>query len=566
MSRTAFVGVLLTVLATAGCVTLPDNGGLEAERRDVLPSATGIRYAPPGPSRGESAEEIVRGFLEAMLASPVQTSTARAFLTERAANGWRPQQRVVVYGSLSETDDAVPGDLTLADAAWVDAAGRWRGALPEDQRRVRLGLVRDDGEWRIDSLPDALLARRSWFTREYVQRDVHFLDPALSVLVPEPVFVPRGGQLATSLVRCLLAGPTDPAAPWLVNRLGGLRLAEGAVTVTRGTARVDLTGEAALAGPEARTQLAAQLAWALRQVVGVRTFEVRIDDTPLTLAGGLTEIPVGHGALLDPAVASASDGLFGLVHGTPVRVEGDVAEPFGGPAWPEHPLRDLSVDLDARRAAGVGKDGHEVRVAPLDAAGPATTVEGQDFAHPGWDGAGRAWLLDRRTSGATVSVVVGRKQTTVSVPGVSGRRVTDLLVSRDGTRLLAAVRAGSRRSTVVESRLHWSGATVAASPATAVASTPGLRDLAWDGPTRVIALTARGRVAQVRWLSLDGTPEDVREALPVDTIFDDVRRVVSSGADREPAWAETTEGALISTGPVREAAPAVAVDALTWVG
>lgn len=563
--RTALAGVLLAVLASAGCVSLPDNGAVEADHGAAPTADSGIRYVPPGPVPGASARAVVSGFLDAMLASPVQTSTAREFLTARAAEGWQPQQRVIVYGRVDAAAGAAPGDLTLADADWVDGDGRWRGALPADERRIHLGLVRDKGEWRIDALPDALLARRSWFTREYGQFAVHFLDPTRSILVPEPVFEPRGGQLATALVRSLLDGPPDPAAPWLVNRLQDLRLADGAVTVAGGVARIDFTGQAELGTPGARADLAAQLAWALRQVDGVRTFEVRINDTPLTLEGGLTEIPVGRGSQLDPADASASDGLFGLVAGHPVRLDGASAQPVEAKVWHGLRLRDIGVDLDGRRAAGVRDDGREVRIAPLDTAGSPTTVRGEDFAHPAWDAAGRTWLLDRRTSGAVVSVVVGGRPVAVPILGVSGRDVRDLLVSRDGTRLIAAVRQGGH-DVVAVSRLYWSSDAVHASPATPIADARGLRDLAWSGPSLVVALTERGGVAQLRWVSLDGAPDDVREALPVDTIFDDVRRVVSSGADGEPAWAVTAKGVLIGTGPVRADAPQADVQALTGVG
>ncbi|MDO7867471.1 GerMN domain-containing protein [Nocardioides jiangxiensis] len=562
--RTAVAGLLLALLTTGGCASLPDSGGVEAQEGDALPSDAGIRYVPPGPLPGATPEAVVSGFLDAMLASPVQTSTAREFLTADAAAGWRPQQRVVVYGGVAGTPGGAPGDLTLADTAWVDAGGRWRGELPAAERRVRLGLVREKGQWRISALPDALLVRRTWFVREYGQFDVHFLDPGRSVLVPEPVFEPRGGQLATALVRSLLAGPPDPAAPWLLNRLAELRLSEGAVTVTDGVAELDFTGPAPTS-PGGRTELAAQLAWTLRQVPGVRTFEVRVDDTPLTLEGGLTEIPVGSAGRFDPAGADASDGLFGLVGGRPARVDGATATPVSGRSWRSLRLRELSVDLRGTAAAGVSDDGREVRIGSLDAAGQVTTVHGSDLAHPAWDAAGRTWLLDRRTSGAVVTVAVGSRLAVVAVPGVSGRDVADLLVSRDGTRLVAAVRTG-RRSTVVVSRLQWRSGGVTASPAVTIAEASGLRDLAWSGPTTVVALTEGRGVGQVRWLSLDGSPDDVREALPVDTIFDDVRRVVSSGAEGEPAWVVTASGDLVGTGPVREPAPVARATALTWAG
>jgi Lipoprotein LpqB beta-propeller domain/Sporulation and spore germination len=557
---TALLGVLL---AASGCVTLPDGGDVRAQPGDALPADEGIRYLPPGPAPGASSTGIVTGFLDAMLASPVQTSTAREFLTERAADTWQPQQRVIVYDDVAAPAAAMPGRLVLDGAAWVDASGRWRGALPAAERRVHLSLTQEDGEWRIAGLPDALLARRSWFSREYGQFQVHFLAPDRESLVPEPVFVPRGGQLATSLVRALLAGP--PAASGVVTRLRDLALVDGAVTIKDGTARIDLTGSAELPTPEARNELAAQLTWTLQQVPGLRTLQVRIDDTPLTLEGGLTEIPILHGALLDPSIAEASNGLFGLVDGRPARVTSGEGEPIGGPWSSAYRLRDVSIDLAASNAAGVRADGRAVRIAPLAVDGTTTEVSGEDFAHPAWDRAGRAWLLDRRASGAGVTAVVGGRLVAVTVPGVSGRQVIDLLVSRDGTRLVAAVRAGGR-DTVVVSRVRWSGRRVAASPARRIAGAPSVRDLAWEGPDEVLVLSGDRAVSRVRWLSLDGAPDDLREAPPVDTIVADVRRLVASGTEDTPAWAVAADGSLIGIGRTREQRAARGIAMLTWVG
>lgn len=556
---------LAAVLATGGCVTLPEGGGVRDQPGDVTTTGAGIRYAPPGPAPGAAPRAIVTGFLDAMGASPVQTSTAREFLTEEAAEGWEPQRRTVVYDGISSFTRDAPGDLTLTGAAWLDEAGRWRGELPSGEERVRLRLEREAGEWRIAGLPDALLARRSWFGGEYGQFQVHFLDPAYGVLVPEPVFAPRGDQLATSLVRALLAGPPDPDAPWLATRLDGLRLADGAVTVRDGTARVDLAGEARLPTPASRTELAAQLAWTLRQVPGVRTFQVRFGDTPLTLEGGLTDIPVSAGPLLDPAVATASKVLFGVREGRPVRVTPDSIAAIDGPDAPAYALREVSVDLEETRRAEVSADGHQVRFAALDGSGPVTVVRGDDFAHPAWDRSARAWLLDRRTTGASVSVVAGGRQRMVRVPGVSGARVTDLLVSRDGTRLVAAVRTGGRDE-VVESRLRWSDDGLEVSPARLVATFVGVRDLGWEGPTHVVVLTSDDDLSEVTWLSLDGAPADLRDSPPADTIFDDVRTLVSSGSSGQPVWAVTAKGALVRVGPTPGEASPRGVTQLTPVG
>lgn len=556
---------LLVCLALGGCVGLPDDGRVRTQPGDVVPADAGVHYVPPPPMPDATPAEVVAGFLDAMLASPVQVSAAQAWLTSSATARWHPERRVIVYDDAELTTAAEAATVTLRGARWVDDHGRWRGALSAREAVLHLPLEQEAGGWRIAAAPDALVVRRDWFARHYQQHQVHFLDPLRRVLVPEPVFVPGGDQLATTLVRSLLAGPPDPDAAWLGNRLDDLELAGGTVTVARGVARVALTGTPDLPDPEARTELAAQLAWTLRQVPSIRTIAVRIDDNPLTLEGGLTEIPVGYGALLDPAGASVSNGLFGLLKGRPARLVGGTAEPIAGPLGTAYDLREVSIDLSATKGAGVRADGREARIATLDVPGTVVTVPGEDFAHPAWDGAGRVWLLDRRAAGTVVRVVVDGKVSEVDVPGVTGRQVDDALVSRDGSRLVAGVRDKGGAARLVVSRIRSTPAGVTASPARTITTVTGLRDLAWQG-SRVLVLTGEPGVARVRWLSIDGAPDDLRDAPVVDTIFGDVRSLLGSGAEGTPAWARAADGTAYAIGSERAELEVGTLTRPTYVG
>ena len=65
----------------------------------------------------------------------------------------------------------------------------------------------EDGEWRISEPPPYLIVPQSWFAQRFRQVSLYFFDPSATVLVPEPVFVPRGRQFASSLVNGLLQVP-----------------------------------------------------------------------------------------------------------------------------------------------------------------------------------------------------------------------------------------------------------------------------------------------------------------------------------------------------------------------
>ena len=189
-----------------------------------------------------------------------------------------------------------------------------------------------------------------------------------------------------------------------------------------------------------------QFAWALRQVPSISEIRITVDGQPLPLPGGTTEFSVNTGANYDPAGSYALGELYGLSGGFAVRVlDGEAQRRLDGPfGQRQYGLRDVSVDLDASQIAGVTSDRQRVilsSVTGADGLRPRTVLsEGVDILHPAWDKPHRMWVVDRRPDGAVVSVVVDGRIAGVDVPGITGKDVIDFLVSRDGTRIVAAIR------------------------------------------------------------------------------------------------------------------------------
>ncbi|UMG93174.1 MtrAB system histidine kinase MtrB [Nocardioides sp. TF02-7] len=203
----ALVAVLVAALL-GGCVGLPEEGPVVEARlgtdRD-LESASEIDARPPAP--GASRVEVVNGFLEAMMAWPVNTSVAREYLSTAAAEEWRPRGTLVYSDLLPYREDGSTVTVRLRDATRLDESGGWQGPAPEPQRSLDFRLTVEDGEFRILDPIDTLVVRATWFQRRYRQVALYYFDATGRVLVPEPVFVPAGDQLATSLVSALVAGP-----------------------------------------------------------------------------------------------------------------------------------------------------------------------------------------------------------------------------------------------------------------------------------------------------------------------------------------------------------------------
>jgi hypothetical protein len=569
---------VLVSLLTGGCVQLPDSGPVrEGEEQDESVVDDGFRFEPRPPARGESATEIVQHFLDAMTANPISTSVARQFLSESAASSWSPGRRMITYSSQSTPTGISRVHVALTDAHWLNARGIWQGDLPPDQSQLTLPMVTQDGEWRIGEVPDAMIVPDTWFQARYRQVSLYFLDESAEILVPEPVFVPRGRQQSTALIRGLLSGPPAELrrnSPSFFPQ--GTALDDVSVPVSEdGVAEVSLRGDLGSMNPESLELMTGQIAWTLRQDPAVRKFRISIGGTPVTLAGGETEFDVERDAHLDPAGADAGPGLFGLRNGRMVSGAESTVKPVAGRfGRTAYGLRDVSVDLPGETVAGVGTHGSSLFLTAVDDPGDLVTrlVSGAtDLAHPAWDAAGRLWVLDRRREGAAVSVVIGGRLRSIDVQGISGRPVTDFLVSRDGSRMVAAIDR-PQGDVVVVSRLVQTVEGIRATRARVIENGDGkrlqIRDLGWHSPTEILVLNSLApRLSEIRTVSVDGSPATGRGASPTELLRGNARALLSAPVADLPAWVVLADGQLVELAPVGGATePADGVVALTHVG
>lgn len=512
-------GAVLVVLAAvlSGCIGLPREGPIvdaevAGQRDEDRASSIDARSPRPGASR----LEIVNGFLEAMMAWPISTSTAKQYLTADAAEEWSPDSTVIYTDLATPREDGSSVAIRMRDATLLDGSGGWRGALPPDRSTLRFRLTVEDGEFRILDPVDALVVRTTWFQQRYRQASLYFFDPTAEVLVPEPVFVPVGETFATNLVAGLLAGP--PA------RLRGIvttfippSLSMGlSVPVDEGIATLDLRGDAPQLSSTAAELMLAQLAATLRQEPSITALQVAIDGEELDSPGAAGRYEVSAADEFDPADIGATGILYGiqrgrLVSGTP----GDLISVEGPPSRERRRFASAAVSPVDDQVAAVATDLTEVVIGPLWSAGNAkpaeSVVEGTRFTQPSWDASGRLWLLDRTRRGARVLVHDGgREAREVDVPQVTGSDARRILVSRDGTRLVALVdeRGGD---VVTAARVVLDGAR--GKVAQVVESTVIHRldgraaiDLAWTGAAEIAVLTpARpGELFEVETVSADG--------------------------------------------------------------
>ncbi|HEX6249752.1 MAG TPA: LpqB family beta-propeller domain-containing protein [Nocardioidaceae bacterium] len=533
------LALVVGLALVAGCVSLPQGGGVSTRPGDgpAGQSVGTFDYTPSGPRPGSPPVAIVYDFLRAMQAAPQSTAVARKFLTDEARAGWFPERATLIYGSpplVTGSEGAMR--LSLRQTVQLDDRGTWLGQVGDGgDVDYGLQLVRERGEWRISNPPDALLIPQSHFESRYQQYFVYYFDPTGRVLVPEPTYLPFGEQAATLLVRRLQRGPDPRLDGVLRTYVPASNKYVFSVPVTAaGVADVEMPEQLLQLGEEDRQMAFAQLAWTLRQVTGVVSMRVTVDDVPIDVRGAGSPQSVSSWSELDPSIHWASQELFGLREGRAVALSPDAEEVVAGFGATEYALRDVAVDLAGELLAGVTEDGTTVVRAPRgrstdDPPGPEETevlYSGSDVLKPSWNVFDELWVVDRTATGAAVTVVSEDGSSRVSAPGLEGEDVTAFVVSRDGSRLVAAVSGRSGDQLVVSRVRRGPGGRVRGmTPATelplAQRGVDEIRDLAWRSPGTLVVLTApTPESAQVLLALLDGSP-----ALPdVDTTAEVLRR------------------------------------------
>jgi hypothetical protein len=522
------------------------------------PPVVGVERRAQPPQEGDSPQNIVNGFLQAMTAFPVNIQVARSFLATGEADAWDPSQRTITYqGPYSPTGT---GDVTvrLNDAHWLDARGTWRGELGTGARRLRFSLALENAEWRIASAPNAFIIPDDWFQDHYTQASAFYLDPTANILVPEPIFVPAD-QLAPALVRALLDGP-GPSMDDVSRTFVPTGLTPGlSVPVSAdGVATILLDGEVGRLTPETVKLLVYQFAWTLKQDPDISSFRITIGDEPLTMAGGTSQFSVELGSEYAPTDVQASGLLFAVRDG--VLESGDPTElaTVDGPFGSYGAIESVGVSLKAEQAAAVTGGGTTVMLAGVNDDNPPLTQivsSATRLLQPAWDFDQHLWLVDRTAEGAQVSQIdTSRSLVPVSVPirGITDRQVKDFIISRDGTRLVAVVRGRIADQLRVSRIRHDTlGRVIGATPSRALPWSTGdaqrIRDIGWRSPTTVAVLHLLTRqVPQIVSVSVDGAgPQDRIGQQDVATAL------VASPDSAEPLYTRTEDGLLdLEGGPI----------------
>jgi hypothetical protein len=454
-ARTRSSAALGALLALSACAGIPTSGPVTKVADDSGVSGSTVRYTPGRPPKDASPQQIVRGYLDAMLAYPVSSGRAAAYLTPEGAKAWSSSAQVRVYstpeasgptlaaGSAGDNPDATqtPVDVRLGftEDARLDRQGRYsRKARPA---QITYRLERVEGEWRIANPQAGLLVNRKFFDDYFRPFDLFYFDRAGRRLVPAPVHLPVGDQLATGLVTSLARGPGVLPGRSYLPPIGSLR---PSVPVSADhVADVEFDSDFSALSESVQDRLSAQIVWTLRQVPDVDAVRLVGGSSVLANAGSTVQ-DIGSWGGFGPSIARGH--AYAITGDRVVQIDDDRVRPLTG-TWGKDAHGAVSIAVSDSGVAGVLAGRSRVRITSRKGM-DVRTFTGTGLVAPRWDDDGHVWLLDRAGGRTRVRLVTGDKVRTLDVAGLARIAASTFALSPDGSRY--AVTAPDREDAAVQ--------------------------------------------------------------------------------------------------------------------
>lgn len=528
--------LLAAVMTVGGCAAIPTSGPVSEVPDDRSMGQSTVRYSPAPPADGASPGEVVRGYLDAMLAYPASARTAASFLTPEAAESWERQDGVTVYrdAKVASQPEGAPGavkrvGVDAMETGRLDAEGRY--AEGRGVRSTDFTVVRSDGQWRISDPQPGLMVTAKFFADYYRPFNLYYFDRPARRVVPQLVHLLVDDRLAAALVTALARGGDDDLdqTRTFVPAIDDLR---ATVPVEDGVADVGFTAgvnDEADAG-----RLSAQIIWTLRQVPGVETARISVGAGPIQPNGSALQ-PIS--SWQEFGASEATGNVYALQDDRVVEVDRADVTAIDGP-WGESTDGAVGAAVSEDRVALVDADRSSVRIARRTG-DVELTIDGEDLGDPVVDADGDFWLVDRPGGVTRVrSVTPGpfSRVQDVEAPDLAELDVKSFEISADASRYV--VTAGTGESTTVRvgriARNDDGVVTGLSAPSRLDAAVRSKQSAVWSDASRVSYLAGGESGAQVKTVLIDGSSasENVPGGRAMLSDVDANRLVVSSGPDQ----------------------------------
>ena len=430
----------LCALMLTGCAGFPTSGPVEYGREtgDTGDGGENLVFIPNRPQPGATPQQIVEGFIDAG-SGPGAGGTwavAREFLAAPLQDTWNPEASVIV-DERAERDyvETEGGGVSFAFdvVATVDEKGVYEGADGSPGSQGFRLEQQADGEWRIAEAPDGIWLDEAQFPTVFHRYPLMYFDPTWEYLVPDVRWFP----VTTHVSSITVALVNMPPSAWLEGAVAtafpeDVTATPAVVVDESGVAAVALSAEALAARSDVLDRMLTQLEESLRPA-GVTDVVMTVDSTPVDAE------PV---AVRSTRVAAAplvmTEGGFGFL-------SGDSLEKIPGLSEAVENTNPVSVQVAPERdfAAAKLSSGEGVRLA-ASGVDPEILDTRAGLVAPAIDGFGTVWSVPRDEPGALRAFVAGGEVRDVADAWPDASAISAMALSRDGTRIAAAVTSGGR--------------------------------------------------------------------------------------------------------------------------
>ena len=439
------------VLVLAGCSSIPTVGPVgTASAKQGDEQREEAVFSPEAPTAGSTAQEIIRGFMDAGTGAADDYNVARQFLSPLMVDTWSPAEQATVYRSSRVVATADPNlfQIQLEIQSKVDGQGIRNEVPPGSTETIPVRMEKVQGEWRISDVPDGIMLTLASFPAVFTAHNLYFYSSDYEFWVPDTRwFIQRAG-IAANIVNAMLVGPAPYLRGAVVSAFpAGTVMARDAVPVASGEATVDFAADSLRDSPDLnRQQMLKQLEQNLRSLNNITSVAMTDGQRPVDLGKGTGEVKT---ATADPSAGPTQiavyQGELAYYDDGPKAIEGVPAVAEYGPRNPAMSVGGATIAFldsqeDTLLATGAGQD---VRV----------VAEGSRFTAPSIDR--KQWIWTAQPSGAGSQVLAippGGTRETAAVPAAAwleGLAVTELRVSRDGTRVLVAANQAGRSTVLI---------------------------------------------------------------------------------------------------------------------
>jgi Lipoprotein LpqB beta-propeller domain/Sporulation and spore germination len=455
----AVVTVLASLFGAAACVNVPTSGPIEKVEGQQARNQNYVNVEVVPPAPGAKGKQIVEGFLRANNSYQPNYLVAKQFLTRSAAEKWTPEAGASIYTG-SPKDE---GNTVTLDGWLVGSLGPDRTYTTKDRQLDHdFGLVKEDGEWRISKPLEELMIANFYFNSFYRTYDRYFVGKGTSrSLVPDPIYLPaltNPANVASALIKGLLTGPSEWLKPAVSNAIPpNTSLSVDSVTITDGIAEVPLSDSVLDLPDQQRSLMAAQIAYTLRQVGGIKGVVIKVNQQPYRVPGSdPNSLAISVDAIprdLEPVPFVAGDQLYAIQGNAVKQVTTDTNPPgvndvAGALGRSEQAVDALAVSLTNTDFAATMNGGTTLLRSPIVDGDPITLLDRDqgvsELLRPQFTRYNEIWTIGRQGGRQRIWIFTADPSATPNEPSEIRMQVIDspelrnvkaFKISLDGTRI-----------------------------------------------------------------------------------------------------------------------------------